>query len=139
MPTWQGSCHCGAIGFRYETELEPPDWSVRACQCTFCRAHCALSTSDPKGSIHFHAGRPESLVRYRFGMRSADFLLCHDCGVYIGALMPNGARSYGIINVNALSPIPHPVAPAQPMSYEGEGGPERQRRRRERWSPATWS
>ena len=53
MKTWPGSCHCGAIGYDYATEVPPPDWSIRACQCAFCRAHDALSTSDPKGEIRF--------------------------------------------------------------------------------------
>ena len=27
---YQGQCHCGAVGFRYRTEIDPADWSVRA-------------------------------------------------------------------------------------------------------------
>ena len=57
MPTWEGRGHCGAIGFRFSTEREPGSWSVRACQCTFCRAHAALGTSDPDGRIAFEVQR----------------------------------------------------------------------------------
>jgi hypothetical protein len=136
MATWQGRCHCGAIGFRYTTDREPAAWSVRACQCTFCRAHAAIATSDPAGRIEFRTERPERLVRYRFGLRSADFLICRDCGVFIGAVMASGDRSFGIVNVNALSPIPVGVAAPQPMSYDGESADQRSHRREERWSPA---
>ena len=68
MPNdFTGSCHCGAIGFTFRTSIELPDWSIRACQCSFCRAHDAQSTSDPAGQISFIASRLESLQKYRFG------------------------------------------------------------------------
>jgi hypothetical protein len=139
MSTWSGRCHCGAIGFTYTTATPPAQWSVRACQCTFCRAHGALSTSDPRGGIRFHASSTESLTRYRFGLRTADFLLCARCGVYIGAVMALGDRSIGIVNVNALAPAPEALAAPVPMTYDGEREEERARRRTERWSPARWS
>src|SRR5262245_14213763 len=119
MTTFQGRCHCGSITFRYSTDRPPSEWSVRACQCTFCRAHHALSTSDPQGRLEFHAAHPDRLTRYRFGLRTADFLLCSQCGVYVGALTEVGGRTFGIINVNALSPIPDDVSEPKAMTYEG--------------------
>jgi hypothetical protein len=136
MGTYQGQCHCGAIGFTFSTEVPPSEWSVRACQCTFCRGHGALSTSDPEGSIRFHAARPDRVVRYRFGLRTADFLLCRDCGVYVGALMTEGDRSFGIVNINALSPLPAYLPSPRSMTYDGETIDQRVRRREQRWSPA---
>jgi hypothetical protein len=136
MPAHSGRCHCGAIGFTYETAAPPADWSVRACQCTFCRAHSALSTSDPRGSVRFEVARPASLVRYRFGLRTADFLMCGVCGVYVGALTTVDGRTLGIVNVNALSPIPADLSAPRAMSYEGEDAAGRGQRRAERWSPA---
>jgi hypothetical protein len=138
MATYSGQCHCGAIGFTYSTDVAPAQWSVRACQCSFCRVHGALSTSDPRGNIRFVAARPGSVTRYRFGLRTADFLLCRECGSYVGALMTADDRQFGIVNVNALSPQPAEVAAPQPMSYDGESVEQRARRREERWSPADW-
>jgi hypothetical protein len=34
---YTGSCHCDAIGFHYVTSRDPSEWSVRVCQCRFCR------------------------------------------------------------------------------------------------------
>jgi hypothetical protein len=84
---YEGSCHCGAIGFRYHSARDPGSWSVRACQCAFCRAHQALTTSDPEARIEFTAIRPALLSKYRFAQHTADFLVCSQCGVYIGATM----------------------------------------------------
>lgn len=132
---YDGACHCGAIGFRYFTTQSLDQWSIRACQCSFCRAHAALSTSDPAGSIEFRGLGSDALQRYRFGQRTADFLLCRNCGVYVGALMETPDGMYGIVNVNALRPIPALPALAAPMDYGAESASQRTRRREQRWSP----
>lgn len=128
-----GRCHCGAIGFELSTEIPIANWAVRACQCTFCRAHAALSTSDPQGSLQF-VFDDNAIVAYRFGLRTADFLLCNRCGVYVGARTEIDGRSYGIINVRALVE-PMPEVASQPMNYEGEALDGRNTRRASRWTP----
>ena len=132
--TFSGRCHCGAIGFVYRTALAPQDWSIRACPCGFCRAHGVVSTSDPAGSIELSA-RKDALQRYRFGHRSADFLICRHCGVYVAAVMESGGRRYAVINVRALE-APPPGLPAPiSRSLEGEPPAERTARRLQRWTP----
>jgi len=131
-----GSCHCGAIGFTYRAARDPSRWNVRACQCGFCRAHRVLSTSDPESSIEFNAARPALLNRYRFGARTADFMICRECGVYVGALIETERGSFGIINVNALQPMPAGLPDPVPMEYGAESRDERITRRELRWSPA---
>jgi hypothetical protein len=137
--SYPGSCHCGAIGYTYHTAAAPSGWSVRACQCTFCVAHDALSTSDPRGRIEFHADFPEYLQRYRFGLGTADFLLCKKCGVYIGALIETERGRYGIVNVHALAKRPDNLAPVAPISYDQEDTGARVQRREERWTPVVRS
>ena len=135
LQRYDGSCHCGALGFTYRTALPGERWSIRACQCSFCRLHDALSTSDPTGALDFAVREPELLQRYRFGGRTADFLLCRRCGVYIGAQMTADGHGLGIVNVHALrqppSGLPQPLA----MSYDGETATERRERRLQRWTP----
>ena len=137
MPIYEGSCHCGAIGYAYTTAVPPAEWSIRACQCRFCRIHGALSASGPGATIAFRAREPELLRRYRFGLRTADFLLCQRCGAYIGAMIETPKGRFGIVNTHALAdPVPA-TASAQPISYEGEDTDGRITRREERWSPVT--
>ena len=135
LQSHEGACHCGALGFTYRTGLPGERWSVRACQCSFCRLHDALSTSDPGGELVFAVREPQLLQRYRFGGRTADFLLCMRCGVYVGAQMTADGRAFGILNIHALrappSGLPRPVA----MSYDGETAAERRSRRMQRWTP----
>ena len=132
---YEGRCHCGAIGFAFITERAPPGWSVRACQCSFCRAHGACTTSDPGGSVRFVTTRPSELVRYRFALRTADFLLCRSCGVYVGAVLSTPRGSFATVNVNALTVAPHGAPPPQPVSYDSESLESRVLRREQRWTP----
>lgn len=133
--TFEGGCHCGALGFSFQTSLPAGAWSVRACQCGFCRAHGARSTSDPSGRLAFHVKRAEALQRYRFGLKTADFLLCRDCGVYLGAQIATAGGAFGIINTLALVPQPEGLPGAAEANYGSETASERIARREQRWTP----
>jgi hypothetical protein len=137
MTSYSGSCHCQAIVYAYHTERDPSTWTVRACQCTFCRAHGALTTSDPQASIEFTAHNIDRLMRYRFGQGVTDFLICNQCGVYVGAQIQTPRGSFGIINVNALQPMPAGLTQAVAMEYGSETKEHRIARREQRWSRAS--
>lgn len=72
MQAYNGGCHCGALSLRFETAVAPAALQRRACQCSFCRAHGALTISDPDGALRVDA-KADALVRYRFGLKTADF------------------------------------------------------------------
>lgn len=130
---YRGGCHCGNVRALYRTSLRPSEWSVRACQCTFCRAHGALSTSDPHGSLALWADDEGLLQLYAFGTSSADFWICRACGVYVGAVMR--AAPFAILNARAVQPIPADLPPPATVRYEGESMAERSARRAQRWTP----
>jgi hypothetical protein len=131
---YKGSCHCGAISFRLRTSQPANQWVVRACQCSFCRSHGARTTSDPSGSVTFQIADASKLQRYRFASRSADFLICRDCGVYLGAVFTSTHRQFATLNINTIrAPLEVPAAVA--ISYEGESLEQKQARREQRWTP----
>lgn len=134
--SYAGGCHCGNLRFTLETQLALAQLPLRACQCSFCRHHGARSTSDPAGRIRFEAGDAAQLTRYRFGLRTADFLVCARCGIYVGALMREDGGQWAIINANTLDDVAQLVQQPQPMDYDGEDEAARLARRRARWSPA---
>jgi hypothetical protein len=135
MNAYVASCHCGALSARYRTALPTSNWHIRSCQCSFCRTHAVLSTSDPAGLLAYSCSQPELLQRYRFGTRSAEFLICRACGVYLGAQIVSDHKRFGILNVRALTPIPPNLPNAQPMDYGDETGETRRSRRESRWTP----
>jgi hypothetical protein len=129
----RGGCHCGALRYALESALPVTALPLRACQCAFCRHHGALSTSDPQGTVRFTLSAPPT--RYRFGLKTADFLLCATCGVYVGATIVEGARAWAVINANTLDEVAALTQPVTPMTYEGEDVAARAARRRQRWTP----
>src|SRR5688572_4653002 len=131
---FEGSCHCGAIGFTLGTAQPPEVWTVRACQCGFCRRHGARTFADPAGSVSFAVADSSRLNRYRFGLKTADFLVCGACGVYVASVLTSPRGQFATLNINTLRQaltMPEPV----PVSYDGESIDQRQVRREQRWTP----
>ena len=138
-PTYLARCHCGALTARYQTDLAPSRWSVRADQCSFCRAHGAAMTSDPAGALEFAATDPARLSRYQFGTRTADFLLCGHCGIFLGGTMTHQGRRFGVLNTRALTPSLPELPSPQAVDFEGETLEARLLRRATRWTPLALS
>ena len=130
-----GGCHCGALRYALDTALPIAKLPLRACQCTFCRHHGALSTSDPAGALRFDVRDASKVTRYRFGLKTADFLICAGCGVYVGATIEDEGRRWAIINANTLDDVAQLTQAPEPMNYDGEDEARRQSRRRARWTP----
>ncbi|MCI0516376.1 MAG: hypothetical protein L0Y45_00935 [Woeseiaceae bacterium] len=136
---FEGHCHCSAIGYRFRTRVDPSEWTIRACDCSFCRMHDVLSTSGAMAEIEFFAQVPERMRRYRFGLQTADFLLCSNCGVYIGAVMTGDQGTFGIVNLRALAAPLENMAPVVAVSYAGEDRDSRITRREQRWAKARFA
>ena len=132
-----GSCHCGNLKLEFETGLEPAALPLRACQCSFCRRHVALSTSDPAGSVRVSVADASLLQRYRFGLGITDFLICRRCGVYLLAVMEIDGDLYAVLNANVLECRGAMTGEVQPMEYGGEDEAARLARRKTRWTRVT--
>jgi hypothetical protein len=130
-----GHCHCGNLRIQFESTLEPAALPLRACQCSFCRRHGAVSTSDPKGAVRVAAGDLGEVQRYRFGLGITDFLLCRRCGVYVLALAEMDGQHYAVINANSLERREEMRATPEPMAYDGESAEARRARRKAHWTP----
>lgn len=135
MPRFEGRCHCGNLSYLFEASTDLAGLGLRACMCSFCRAHGARNTSDPRGSVQIEVGNRQKLVRYRFGLRTTDFLLCAVCGTYIGALLPDDGGGWFTVNVNTFREPPPFDFPLQPVVYEAEETGGRIERRKTRWTP----
>ena len=78
----QGGCHCGNLRLSLRLSQAPEDTRLRACGCSFCRAHNTRTTSDPHESVEIWAEDWSLVEPYRFGSGTAEFLICRRCGVY---------------------------------------------------------
>jgi hypothetical protein len=76
MTARRGGCHCGAVRFEAEGELE----GVEVCNCSICLA---------KGYVHWYVSRDrfrllsdeDAIATYRFGTGTAAHHFCKTCGV----------------------------------------------------------
>jgi hypothetical protein len=129
-----GSCHCGQLVVKLDTEKSPGELVVRICGCSFCVKHRPRYTSDPSGSVHFQIKSEASLSRYRFGLQLADFLICRTCGVFVGAYGDGRA----VVNLDALTRSTEFTAtPTVFAAYNTETVATRNERRAKNWTPAT--
>ena len=131
-----GGCHCGNLEVAFETLRPPDELTVHACGCSFCRHHGARTISDPAGSVEVLVNDPAALSRYRFGLGTAEFLVCRNCGGYVGAVMTEAGSAYATVNLNALATAGEFAATSVPVSYDQESEADRRARRRARWTPA---
>lgn len=76
MPTYRGSCHCGAVRFEVTADID----HVRACDCSICRRRGALNFRVPKESLRLLTPW-ENLTLYEWGSRTAKDYFCPTCGI----------------------------------------------------------
>ena len=132
----RGGCHCGNLRLVLRLSQSPAEVRVRACGCSFCRAHDTRTTSDPQGSVEIRAEDWSLVGSYRFGTGTAEFLLCRQCGVYIGAVCDTPAGLRATINTNSLETRAQFTQAATAVDHEGEALEDRLARRARTWTPA---
>ena len=134
-PNLRGGCHCGNIKVTFETALDHYVLPFRACQCSFCRRHGGVTTSDPAGRLVIEVRQPEQLQRYRLALGITDFLICRTCGMYVAATMEADGRTLGVLNVNVLDEREPFARTPMPMEYGSERVEDREARRAKAWMP----
>ena len=133
---YEGRCHCGAVTIAFTTGRALDELPLRECQCTFCRKHGARTTTDSEGFAEIRVRDAAALARYRFGLATADYLVCARCGVYVAAVMEEGGKGWAVVNVNAFDDRGTFSGAATPTVYDHEDVSARRERRRKVWTPA---
>jgi hypothetical protein len=136
MTEHRGGCHCGNLALNLRLSQAPEDTALRACGCSFCRAHNTRTTSDPDGSLEIQAEDWSLVESYRFGSGTAEFLICRRCGVYVGAACGTAGGIRAVINVNCLDDRATFTRQSTPIDHDGETTEERLARRAANWTPA---
>jgi hypothetical protein len=132
---YEGACHCGGVGVEFETAVPPEETDVRACQCSFCRMHASRAVGDPRGRLRFIECRPGAMHRYRFGLKTADYVLCRECGAYLGAVLAGDAAATGIVNIAVLADRDAFTRAPDPAVFDHEDEAARIARRKANWTP----
>jgi hypothetical protein len=112
--THHGGCHCGAVRYRVEVDLEKP---VTQCNCSICSRSGTLLTFVPASAFTLEKGE-ESLIDYQFGKKHIHHLFCRICGIrsFARGQGPNGPMA--AINARCLDDV-HPAA-LQIRNFDGK-------------------
>ena len=80
MAEYQGSCHCGAVKFSFQSE--EIDKGLR-CTCSVCRRKGAMMSAFviPEEELKIDAA-DDALSIYQFGTNKAKHFFCSRCGIY---------------------------------------------------------
>lgn len=135
MAEYRGGCHCGALKIVYRTEVDPADWPLRHDGCSFCRRHGVVATSDPAGEVELEHADDAKIRRYQFAQRTADFLICGECGVFVAALTDTVAGARAVINVRVLDGVPLDFNTVVHVHFDAETSMQRAERRSRNWTP----
>ena len=91
LETYRGSCHCGAVSFEAELDLEQPSFR---CNCSICRRTRFWAAVARKDQFRLLTGEPE-LIQYRFNTGHNHHFFCRTCGV----------RAFGVGNETPIGPM----------------------------------
>ena len=76
MTKYVGSCHCGAVRFEIEAEID----HVRVCDCSICSMRGALNFRIPRANLRLLTPW-DALSLYQWGSRTAKDYFCPKCGI----------------------------------------------------------
>lgn len=77
MSKYQGSCHCSAVTFEVDIDLQ----ATARCNCSLCRRKGAIMTMMPEDHFKLLSGE-QDLACYQYHTRIAEHFFCRHCGIY---------------------------------------------------------
>lgn len=111
---YTGSCHCSAIRFEVDIELE----QVISCNCSICskKGHWLAFTSEDNFKL---LSGDDSISDYQFGKQTIHHYFCKKCGIgpFGKGTMPDGKKMRAI-NVRCLDDID--FEKIKPMPVDGK-------------------
>lgn len=138
MPENSATCHCGAITLSWSPSFDLADTPTRTCGCSFCLRHDPVYFADPQSEITLTCDE-DCLTRYRFGQKTADFLICKSCGCFLGAVAETSAGQRGVFNARGFQITPLLERSVAIADYENEDMSTRNDRRARNWSPVVFA
>ncbi len=97
--TFYGSCHCGSVKFRINTDFP----ELTTCNCSICRRKNALMVKVHEDDFTLLEG-DDKLTEYQFHTNTARHFFCKVCGIYPFHRKRTAPNSFGV-NVYCLEGV----------------------------------
>jgi len=112
--TYQGSCHCGAVRFEADIDLDAPTYR---CNCSICSRNRFWPAIVKPEAFRILQGRDE-LTRYTFNTHRNEHYFCRRCGVRPFGIgnAPGPGTVYGV-NLGCLEGVSPEELAAAPIVY----------------------
>jgi hypothetical protein len=113
MGRYLGSCHCGAVKFRVDAEID----ELTTCDCSLCIKKNALMAKVHESALTILEGE-DRLSLYQWNTRRAQHRFCSVCGIYTFHRKRSAPDHYGV-NVFCLDGFDAKGIPVR--ATEGQG------------------
>jgi hypothetical protein len=115
MQTYAGSCHCGAVRFTAELDLQA---GTGKCNCSICTKTRNWSALTQPAQFHLVSGE-EALSDYQFNTASVHWSFCRHCGVrsFGTGNIPEVGGAFVSIMVSSLDGVDDAILAALPVRY----------------------
>lgn len=135
MQTIKGGCHCNNINYQLHWPLESNLIAARACDCSFCSKHNGIMTSHVDATLEININDWDVTTSYRFATKTADFLVCSNCGVMAAVVSKIDNSMYGVVNIHSFDNLKSWDYTVEFRNYDSEDINSRLARRASAWIP----
>lgn len=111
---YRGGCHCGAVRYHVELDLEQP---AITCNCSMCGRTGTMLAFVPPATFQLEQGEA-NLTDYQFGKQAIHHLFCKTCGVKPFARGDGPQGSMVAVNVRCLDGVDLAQVPTH--AYDGK-------------------
>ena len=118
MKTYEGSCHCQAVRFEADIDLEA---GTSRCNCSICMKRRNWNVLVKPEAFRLTSGE-ESLSSYSFGTKQGNHTFCKHCGCapFSSGDVPQIGGAFVAINLGSLDNATDEELAAAPIRY-GDG------------------
>lgn len=107
--TYKGSCHCGAVVFEVEGELD----GAMACNCSICSRRGSLLWFVPREKLRLLTPEAE-IATYTFNQHAIKHRFCRTCGIHpFGEGTDPQGKPMAAVNIRCLEGVELDTVPVR--------------------------